>query len=95
MYSHAGAREWENNPILWDIAIMHTFNTQQLLMILTSLKHYHDHLVEQIENMDSDNDEYGLLTDDILYLNNLIFDTDEMYAKQYKEQFGSSPPAIR
>ena len=60
-------------------------------MILTSLKHYHDHLIAQIENMDSDNDEYGLLTDDVLYINNLIHDVDEMYQKQYKEQFGSSP----
>ena len=70
---------------------MHTFNTQQLLMILASLKHYHDHLVAQVEDMDSDNEEYGLLTDDVLYLNNLIHDVDEMYEKQYQEQFGSSP----
>ena len=70
---------------------MYTFTTQQLLMMLASLKHYHDHLVAQVEGMDSDNEEYGLLTDDVLYLNNLIHDVDEMYEKQYQEQFGSSP----
>ena len=70
---------------------MYTFTTRQLLMILASLKHYHDHLVAQVEGMDSDNEEYGLLTDDVLYLNNLIHDVDEMYEKQYQEQFGSSP----
>ena len=70
---------------------MYTFTTRQLLMMLASLKHYHDHLVAQVEDMDSDNEEYGLLTDDVLYLNNLIHDVDEMYEKQYQEQFGSSP----
>ena len=71
--------------------MMQTFNTQQLLMILASLKHYHDHLVAQVEDMDSDNEEYGLLTDDVLYLNSLIHEVDEMHEKQYQEQFGSSP----
>jgi hypothetical protein len=60
-------------------------------MILASLKHYHDHLAAQLEEMDDDDDQYGVVADDVLYLNNLINEVDEMYEKQYQEKFGSSP----
>ena len=70
---------------------MENLNLNQLLTIIKALSLYQDHLEAQLESMSSDEDDYGITADEMVYVRDLLPKIEKLHETMFEEKYGEKP----